>query len=99
MIGKKCFSINQISVKNENTNINNDDSIDDLNDNLSLNSLNIFCDIESKDRYKLMYNALIDIGFSPRLINNCYRIFSLQNISEFIEKLVKLNGLDRKSVV
>lgn len=69
--------------------MNHDASFNSSDDIVSFNSQHAYQKSDSSERFKLMYNALVSIGFPPRHINNCFRIFACQNISEFIEKLIK----------
>lgn len=80
MISKPTYTIK---------NGNEDCSFNSKDDIASFNSQHIYIKTNSKERFKLMYNALVAIGFPPRQIKNCYRVFACQNISDFIEMLIK----------
>ena len=88
MLFKKTFS----KIKDNKINHEENESLNSKNSIISLNSLYIYNSHEAAERYKIMYNSLIAIGFLPRQINNCYRIFDCQSITDFIEKLIKTDG-------
>lgn len=74
------------SERSKNKNKNSEDVL------LRLNSNVVYESKESVDKFQLTYNMLISIGFLPRQINNCYRLYRCENMREFVELLVKTNG-------
>lgn len=95
MLAKKTFKMNEITPQ-----IHIEDKKSEIskvggNDNTSLLRLNSICMYEEKsivEKFPFTYKMLISIGFSPRVINNCYRLYRCQNIREFIELLIKTDG-------
>jgi hypothetical protein len=59
---------------------------------LRLNSTAMYENCEIVDHYKILFNQLMAMGFMPRIINNCFRLYRFMNLSEAIELLIKEKG-------
>lgn len=89
MLNKSNFKIqSDLTIKYDNRTSNSTLNVNQL---LHLNSIEMYEDEESCKKFKIVFNQLLSLGFNPRIINNCYRLYKCQNSREFIDKLVKID--------
>lgn len=79
--------------KEQQPNLNNGDQIDEANQVLlRLNSAVLYIDKEINDRFKILFNQLLTMGFKPRIINNCFRLHRFLSLQEAVELMLQVRG-------
>lgn len=61
---------------------------------VEFNSTYMYDTRENANYFKKTFNELLEMGFSPRLINNCFRLYRIKSTNEYVDLFLKdKNGL------